>query len=137
MDFTFSEEQQMLLDTARRFVSKDYGFEARHQIKEKSPEGFSREVWQGLADLGLLALNVPEADGGLGGSAVETMLAMNAIGEGLLLEPYLVSAVLATRTIASLGNDVQRAALLPALAAGEKIAALAHDEVSSRYERMA
>ncbi|QDZ26688.1 acyl-CoA dehydrogenase family protein [Noviherbaspirillum sp. UKPF54] len=137
MDFTFSEEQQMLLDTARRFVAKDYGFEARRQIKEKAPEGFSREVWQGLADLGLLALNVPEAEGGLGGSAVETMLAMNAIGEGLLLEPYLASAVLATRTIASLGNDAQRAALLPALAAGEKIAALAHDEASSRYERMA
>ncbi|KIF81144.1 acyl-CoA dehydrogenase family protein [Noviherbaspirillum autotrophicum] len=137
MDFTFSEEQQMLLDTARRFVAKDYGFETRRQIKEKSLEGFSREVWQGLADLGLLALNVPEADGGLGGNAIDTMLTMNAIGEGLLLEPYLASAVLATRTIALLGDDAQRAALLPPLAAGEKIASLAHDEPSTRYDRMA
>lgn len=137
MDFTFSEEQQMLLDTARRFVAKDYGFETRRQIKEKSLEGFSREVWQGLADLGLLALNVPETDGGLGGNAIDTMLAMNAIGEGLLLEPYLASAVLATRTIALLGDDAQRAALLPPLAAGEKIASLAHDEPSTRYDRMA
>ena len=137
MDFTFSEEQQMLLDTARRFVARDYSFETRRQIKEQSPEGFSRPVWQGLADLGLLALNVPEADGGLGGGAIETMLAMNAIGEGLLLEPFLASAVLATRAIAALGNDAQRAELLPALAAGEKIAVLAHDEPATRFDRMA
>lgn len=137
MDFTFTEEQQMLLDTTRRFVAKDYGFEARRQIKEKSPEGFSREVWQRLADIGLLSLNVPEEDGGLGGSAIDTMLVMNAVGEGLLLEPYLASAVLATRTIAVLGNSEQRAALLPALAAGEKIAVLAHDEPSTRFDRQA
>ena len=137
MDFTFTEEQQMLLDTTRRFVAKDYSFEARRQIKEKSPEGFSREAWQALADIGLLSINVPEADGGLGGSPVDTMLVMNAVGEGLLLEPYLASAVLATKAIALLGNDTQRAALLPALAAGEKIAAFAHDEHASRFDRMA
>jgi alkylation response protein AidB-like acyl-CoA dehydrogenase len=127
----------MLLDTVRRVVAKDYGFEARRRISEHAPEGYSREVWQTLADIGLLSLNVPEADGGLGGSAIDTMLAMNAIGEGLLLEPYLASAVLATRTIALLGDDAQRAALLPPLAAGEKIASLAHDEPSTRYDRMA
>ncbi|RJG06896.1 acyl-CoA dehydrogenase [Noviherbaspirillum cavernae] len=134
MDFTFTEEQQMLLDTTRRFIAKDYSFETRRKIRETSPEGFSREVWQGLADLGLLSLNVPEEDGGLGGGAIETMLAMNAIGEGLLLEPYLQSAVLATKAIATLGDEQQRAELLPALAAGEKIAALAHDEHGTRYD---
>ncbi len=137
MDFTFTEEQQMLLDTTRRFVAKDYGFEARQKIKANAPEGFSRETWQGLADIGLLSLNVPESDGGLGGSAVDTMLVMNAVGEGLLLEPYLASAVLATKTLALLGTEAQRAELLPALGAGEKIAALAHDEHASRFDRMA
>ncbi|RJF96202.1 acyl-CoA dehydrogenase family protein [Noviherbaspirillum saxi] len=137
MDFTFTEEQQMLLDTTRRFVAKDYGFEARRQIKEKSADGFSREIWQGLADIGLLSLNVPEADGGLGGSAIDNMLAMNAVGEGLLLEPYLACAVLATKTLALLGNDAQRAEWLPALAAGEKIVVLAHDEPKTRFDRLA
>lgn len=137
MDFTFTEEQQMLLDTTRRFVAKDYGFEARRKIKEQSPDGFSRDAWQALADIGLLALNVPEAEGGLNGSPVDTMLVMNAIGEGLLLEPYLASAVLATKAITLLGNDTQRAELLPALAAGEKIAVLAHDEPTTRFDRMA
>ena len=137
MDFTFTEEQQMLLDTTRRVVAKDYGFETRRKIRESAPEGFSRDVWRTLADIGLLSLNVPEADGGLGGGAVDTMLVMNAIGEGLLLEPYLASAVLATRTVALLGNDAQRAALLPALAAGDRIAVLAHDEPATRFDRLA
>jgi alkylation response protein AidB-like acyl-CoA dehydrogenase len=137
MDFTFSEEQQMLLDTTRRFVAKDYGFEARHQIKETAAEGFSREAWQTLAEIGLLALNVPEADEGLGGSAIDTMLVMSAVGEGLLLEPYLTSAVLSTKAIAALGNQAQRAEWLPALAAGEKFASLAHDEPHTRFDRMA
>ncbi|RZI40819.1 acyl-CoA dehydrogenase [Herbaspirillum sp. HC18] len=137
MDFTFTEEQQMLLDTTRRFVAKDYGFEKRQKIKQEAPEGFSREAWQALADIGLLSINVPEADGGLGGTPVDTMLVMNAIGEGLLLEPYLSSAVLATKAIALLGNESQRSELLPALASGEKIAAFAHDEHASRFDRMA
>ncbi|HYD93909.1 MAG TPA: acyl-CoA dehydrogenase family protein [Noviherbaspirillum sp.] len=137
MDFSFTEEQQMLLDTTRRFVAKDYGFEKRQKIRQEAPEGFSRDAWDTLADIGLLAINVPEAEGGMGGSAVDTMLVMNAIGEGLLLEPYLGSAVLATKAVALMGNDAQRAALLPALAAGEKIAAFAHDEPASRFERMA
>ncbi|WP_151637596.1 acyl-CoA dehydrogenase family protein [Noviherbaspirillum aerium] len=136
MDFTFTEEQQMLQDTTRRFIAKDYGFEARRQIKEKSPEGFSREVWQSLADIGLLALNVPEEEGGLNGSAIDNMLVMNAVGEGLLLEPYLASAVMATRTLSALGSEAQRAELLPALAAGEKIAVLAHEEPQTRFDRM-
>ena len=67
MDFTFTQEQQMLLETTRRFIAKDYGFEARRRIMENSAHGFSRDAWQTLADLGLLALNVPEQQGGLGG----------------------------------------------------------------------
>jgi alkylation response protein AidB-like acyl-CoA dehydrogenase len=69
MDFTFTQEQQMLLETTRRFIAKDYTFETRNRIRKDTPHAHSRETWQGLADLGLLSLNVPEADGGLGGGA--------------------------------------------------------------------
>lgn len=134
MDFSFSDEQQMLLETTRRFLAKNLSFEARRHSREQAPEGFSRAAWQGFADLGLLALQVPEADGGLGGTAIDTMLVMNALGEGLALEPYLASAVLATHAIAALGNAAQRAALLPALAAGDSIAVLAHDEPATRFD---
>jgi len=133
MDFTLSEEQQMLQDTTRRFIANEYSFEQRRKVKEAEP-GYSRAVWQGLADLGLLALHVPEADGGLGGTPIDTMLVMGAIGEGLLLEPYLASAVVATHAIATLGNANQRTAWLPALATGELIAILAHDEPGTRFD---
>lgn len=134
MDFKFSEEQEMLLETTRRFIAKDYNFETRHQIKQKSEKGFSPEAWQTFADLGLLALNVPEENDGMGGTPIDTMLVMTAIGEGLMLEPYLASAVVATRTIVALGNANQRASMLPALASGETIAVLAHDEPSTRFD---
>ncbi|MDB5856003.1 MAG: acyl-CoA dehydrogenase [Herminiimonas sp.] len=137
MDFTFSQEQQMLLETTRRFIAKDYTFETRNRIRKDTPHAHSREVWQGLADLGLLSLNVPEADGGLGGGAIDTMLVMSAMGEGLVIEPFLSSAVLATRTLALLGSASQREAMLPALAMGELIAVLAHDEASTRFDRTA
>jgi alkylation response protein AidB-like acyl-CoA dehydrogenase len=131
MDFSFTEEQRQLEDTVRRFVAKDYAFEKRRAIRA-SAEGWSREAWQALADLGLLALNVPEEHGGLGGEPVDTLLVMNALGPGLPLEPYLASAVVATSLIRDAAAAGQQADLLPALAAGEAIAVLAHDEPGAR-----
>ncbi|CAG1014133.1 pimeloyl-CoA dehydrogenase [Burkholderiaceae bacterium] len=128
MDFSFTEEQQLLEDTVLRFVAKDYAFEKRHAIRA-SAGGWSREAWQALADLGLLALNVPEEHGGLGAGPVDTMLALNALGPGLLQEPYLASAVVAT---ALLRECPQQAGLLAQMAAGERIAVLAHDEPGAR-----
>ncbi len=128
MDFSFTEEQQLLEDTVRRFVAKDYAFEQRRAIRD-SAEGWSRDAWQALADLGLLALNVPEEHGGLGAGPVDTMLAMNALGPGLLLEPYLASAVVATTL---LRECPRQAGLLEQMAAGARIVVLAHEEAETR-----
>jgi alkylation response protein AidB-like acyl-CoA dehydrogenase len=133
MDFSFSEEQQQLQDAIARFVQGDYSFERRHQIV-KSPEGWSREVWQGLADLGVLAMNIPEVDGGLGYGPVETLLAMQSAGPALFCEPLLDSAVVATALVRDLASQAQRAELLPAMGAGERIAVLAHTEAAGRGE---
>ncbi|HWU74938.1 MAG TPA: acyl-CoA dehydrogenase family protein [Rhodanobacter sp.] len=126
MDFSISDEQQMLLDTTRHLIAKDYSFARREQIRA-SDSGWSRETWQQMAELGLLALVIPETDGGIGAGPIGAMLVANAIGEGLLLEPFHASAILATRALVALGNDEQRAQWLPALSAGEMIAVLAHD----------
>ncbi len=133
MDFTLTNEQQMLLDTSRRFFAKDYDFAAREKIRH-TDHGFSDASWQGMSDLGLLALAVPEVDGGMGGSPVDTMLVMTAVGEALVLEPYLASAVLATTLIANTANATQREELLTPLMTGELIAVPAHDEASSRFD---
>lgn len=125
MDFSFSEEQQLLQDTLRRYVADHYGFERRKQIIA-SADGFSREVWKDFAGLGLLGLNVPAQDGGLGGGAVETLLVAGVLGEALALEPFLSSAVSASHVIATLANPAQRSSLLPALSDGDRLAVLAH-----------
>jgi alkylation response protein AidB-like acyl-CoA dehydrogenase len=133
MDFNLSEEQQQLSDAMQRFVAKEYGVEKRKAIL-KSPDGFSREVWKQLGELGFLALQVPEEHGGMGAGATEMLLMMNAIGKGLLLEPYLQSAILGTALIRELGSAEQKESLLPKLATGEIIVVPAHTEPGSRYD---
>lgn len=133
MDFTFTDEQQLLADTVQRFVREHYTFEARREILN-SDEGWSRAVWQELAGLGLTAINIPEEHGGLGAGPVETMLAMNAFGSGLLLEPFLSAAVLTPTLIAQLGDSTTSAELFPLIAAGERIAIVAHQEPHTRGE---
>ena len=133
MDFNFTEEQQLLADTVRRFLREHYSFEVRREIL-KTPEGWSREIWQELAGLGLTALNVPEEHGGLGASPVDTMLVMNALGEGLLLEPFLGAAVLTPALIAHLRDDATAAAMFPDIASGERIVIVAHQEPHTRGE---
>src|SRR6185295_14715491 len=72
--------------------------------------------------------------GGLGGSAVELLVTMTALGRALVVEPFLPCAVLAVRLLRELGTPEQRQALLPALAAGERLAVPAHAEAEGRYE---
>ncbi len=133
MHFNLTAEQQLLSDTVGRFLAKAYAFEARHKIV-KSPEGWSREIWAQLAEMGLLALQVPEAHGGMAPAVVETLLTMTALGKALVVEPYLASAVLGTALVRDLGTPAQAEALLPALAAGEKIVVPAHGERGSRHD---
>jgi alkylation response protein AidB-like acyl-CoA dehydrogenase len=133
MDFSFSEEQQQLQDAISRFVQGDYSFERRKGIIA-SPEGWSQEAWQGLADLGVLAMNVPEAHGGLGYGPIETLLAMQSVGPALLCEPLLECAVIATALVRDFATGEQQAELLPVLASGERIVVLAHLEAAARGE---
>ncbi|MBL8589229.1 MAG: acyl-CoA dehydrogenase family protein [Methylobacteriaceae bacterium] len=133
MDFDFTDEQALLRQSVERFVADRYGFEARRAILASGP-GWSRVIWNGLAELGVTALTVPEEHGGLGGGPVETMLAMAALGEGLVVEPVLASAVIATELITASGDATAEAALLPALASGERIFAPALYERGARYD---
>jgi alkylation response protein AidB-like acyl-CoA dehydrogenase len=133
MDFNFTEEQQLLADTVQRFVREQYTFEARREIL-KSAAGWSRELWQQLAGLGLTALNVPEAHGGLNGGPVETLLVMNAFGEALVLEPFLAAAVVTPALLVGLKDTQAAGELLPLIASGERIVIVAHQEKQARGE---
>ncbi|MCH8856810.1 MAG: acyl-CoA dehydrogenase family protein [Proteobacteria bacterium] len=130
MDFDFTEDQQALRDAVRRFVDKDYSFERRHQIARNG--GFDRAAWDALAGLGLTALAVPEAHGGLGFGPVEAMVVMEELGRGLVLEPVAQGALIAPAVLARAPEALQ-AAWLPRIAGGEALVVLAHQEAKSRY----
>jgi alkylation response protein AidB-like acyl-CoA dehydrogenase len=133
MRFTPTPEQQQLGDMVQRFLSERYSFETRRKILD-SPEGWSREVWSKLAELGLLGLQVPEAQGGMAPAVIETLLTLTAMGKAMLLEPYISSAIIATALIRELGSAPQREEWLPGMAAGERIAVVAHSEPGARYD---
>ena len=94
MDFNLSEEQTAIQDSLKRYLAKDYSFEQRRALV-KGPVGHSEQAWATYAELGLLALPFPEAAGGLGGNAIDTMLIAETLGTSLALEPFLSSVVLA------------------------------------------
>jgi alkylation response protein AidB-like acyl-CoA dehydrogenase len=126
-----TDEQQQLQDAVQRFVRGSYGFEHRKTVLARA-DGFDPATWQGLADLGLLGLLVPEEQGGLALGAVETALAMQAAGPALLVEPWLDVAVTAVALLRDFGDAATQAALLPAIAAGERRVVLAHAEAAAR-----
>ncbi|MCX5729874.1 MAG: acyl-CoA dehydrogenase [Deltaproteobacteria bacterium] len=133
MHFNLTDEQRALSEMIQRFLAQQYAFEARRKIL-RSPEGWSREIWMKLGEMGLLALQVPEEQGGMAPAPVETMLTMSALGRALSVEPVLPSAILGTALIGALGSPAQREALLPAMATGERIAVPAHGEDGARYD---
>jgi alkylation response protein AidB-like acyl-CoA dehydrogenase len=117
----------------QRFFAEQYGFEARRKILE-SREGWSRETWSKLAELGLLSLQVPEEQGGIAPAVVETLLTATATGTAMLLEPWVSSGIIATVLIRELGSAQQREEMLAPMAAGERIAVPAHFEPAARYD---
>jgi alkylation response protein AidB-like acyl-CoA dehydrogenase len=133
MNFEFSDEQQQLHDTVDRYLSDQYSFD-KFRAVNASALGWDKASWAGLAELGVLALNVPTAQGGLGFGPLETLSVMGACGRSLLLEPFLSSAVIATATLRAFVDDQAAAELLTRMAAGDAIAALAHFEPGSRFE---
>src|SRR5215207_3904429 len=133
MDFDLSEEQRLLKESVDRLLAERYEFEARKKYAA-SGEGFSRELWAQYAELGLLGLPFAEEHGGFGGGPVETMIVMESLGRALALEPYLATVVLGGGLLRRGGSDEQKAALIPGIAAGERLLAFAHTERQSRYD---
>jgi alkylation response protein AidB-like acyl-CoA dehydrogenase len=133
MNFEFTDEQRQLHETVDRYLTEQYPFEKFRSIKA-SPAGWDRAAWTGLAELGVLALNVPTAQGGLGFGPPETLAMMGACGRSLLLEPFLSSAVIATAALRDFASDSGAAELLAQMASGAAIAVLAHFERDSRFE---
>lgn len=132
MDFSYSDEQQMLQDSVGKFIQSQYDFETRQQLI-KSDLGFSAENWALFAELGWLTVPFKEEDGGFGGSAVDMMVLMEEFGKGMVVEPFLATAVLSGGLIAELGDAEQKESLLSAIMEGSLQVATAYAEPASRF----
>jgi alkylation response protein AidB-like acyl-CoA dehydrogenase len=135
MDFNLNDEQQMLREATARFVREQYGFEARRKLV--AAEGWSPQMWYQYAEMGWLALSVPEADGGLGCGFVETAIVAEELGRGLVLEPFVAVAVLGASLLdggSAPAFAQRRSQLLEGIAEGKVRAVAALNEPGARYD---
>jgi len=130
MNFEHTEERNMLADTLDRWVLKDYPLAAR-LTAGAGEEGFSRDKWAALAELGVIGALFDETDGGFGGGGFDLTVVFQSLGRGLLVEPLLQSGVLGGGAIAAGGG---RLALLEQIISGEKQVVLAHSEAADGGE---
>ncbi|WP_175831325.1 acyl-CoA dehydrogenase family protein [Burkholderia cepacia] len=134
MNFNFTEEQRQLSDALRRYLDKNYGFEARQAIVT-TPAGVSDQHWKAFVALGLTALSVPVEQGGFDGAPFDMLVVMQELGRALVIEPYWATAVsVEALKLAGGATNAQNAALLERVASGEIKLATAFHEPKSRYD---
>jgi alkylation response protein AidB-like acyl-CoA dehydrogenase len=129
MDFDFKEEQLQFAEALKRWIARDYDFEAR-RASIHSPHGSSSQAWATLTELGMTALPVPEAQGGFSGSALDMFVVMRELGRGLVVEPYFATVLGAEFLKLAGGHE----SVLEQVAAGEMKLACALGERQSRHD---
>ena len=132
MDFDLTPEQEQLRDSVLRFGREHYDFAIWRRITARHAP-FDADNWRRMAELGWLAIGVPEEHGGLGGSAVDTMVVMEGMGRCLCLEPLVGSAVIAPALLQH-ARPVLRDRLLAEIVAGETMVALAEGEPDGGFD---
>lgn len=132
MNFDLTEEQQMIVDQAAKFVSNESPVERFRRLRE-TDRGWEPEMWAKMAEQGWLAIAVPEEQGGFGGTFLDMALILEQLGRGLVPEPVVASAVLAGGILSDIGTEAQREAFLAPMIEGSTSLAFAYAEAQSRY----
>jgi alkylation response protein AidB-like acyl-CoA dehydrogenase len=130
MDFTLTDEQELLRNGLTRFLATRYDLE-NSRAAAKSGAGWQPEIWRGFAEeLGILGATLPEEAGGIGGGPVEAMVIAEALGHALVVEPFVDTAVVAGGLLHRAGG-ARAAAVLEKVVDGTAIVALAAAEAAS------
>lgn len=132
MNFGLSEEQELLQETIDQFLTNECGLVRLHEIFD-GDESHDPTLWQGLMEMGLGGLTIPEEFGGAGMDLVDLALAVEVMGRHGAPGPYIGHAV-AALAIQLGGSRAQQERWLPALAMGEKIATVAFAEGQGVWE---
>ncbi len=134
MNFAFSEEQEELRKSVRRFL-EDKSPETEVRRLMETTEGYDPAVWSQMADqLGLQSLIIPEDLGGSGFSYVELIVVLEEMGAALLCAPFFSTVALATNALLTSGDRSAQEYLLPGIASGDTIGTLAFTEDSGRWD---
>jgi alkylation response protein AidB-like acyl-CoA dehydrogenase len=131
MALVLNEEQVMLKDAARNFLRERAPVSHLRELRDRGDsDGFSRELWAGMAEMGWAAILIPEEHGGLGYGFTGIGIVLEESGRTLTPSPLLGTALTGVTALTTAGTGAQCAALLPGVAAGETLLALACDENS-------
>lgn len=131
MNFEFSDDQKMIQQQARDFLSEQSSPTVVRQVLD-SDTPFHAGLWRQIGELGWLGTAIPENYGGLGLGYLELCVIAEELGRSLAPVPFASTAYLAAEALVMAGNDTQKSAWLPAMAAGEKIGCLALAEQAGR-----
>lgn len=126
IDFSLDEEQRQLQESARRFLAQRYQSAWSAQDGSSTKDRGER-AWESFAELGWLALPLPEAHQGLGLGIADVAVLMEEFGRALVTEPYVPNVVLSAGLIARVGNETQCAQWLPRIAQGQSRVAFGHE----------
>src|SRR5260370_34916918 len=133
MDIGFTEEQELLRDTARKFLDGECPTKFVRQMM--ATEGaVGGEFWKKLAEQGWLGITYDEADGGSGLGLVDLVVLMEEIGRAVMPGPYPATVLLGGAAIAAAGSPAARQERLPKIAAGEAKATLPASEPNARWD---
>lgn len=127
MDLGLTEAQEILKTTAANFIQQEYPKETLIEL-ENTPTGITPELFRKVAELGWLGILIPEAFGGEGRSLTDTAVLFEELGRGPVPGPFFSSGVLGALTILHGGTDAQKQAILPRVARGEQVLAVAVTE---------
>jgi alkylation response protein AidB-like acyl-CoA dehydrogenase len=134
MNFAFSEEQEELRSSVRRFLEDKSPMSEVRRLMETT-DGYDPAVWKQMGEqLGLQAIAIPEEYGGAGFGYVELTVIFEEMGAALLCAPYFSTVALATNALLSSGDESAKKDFLPGIAAGETIATLALTEDTGRWD---
>lgn len=133
MKFAFSEEQEFLRETARRFLADKAPMDKVRQAMA-SDHGYDPATWAEIASLGWPAMAIPEAYGGAGFTFLEVVVLMEEMGRAVLPAPFLSTVVMSANAVLMAGNEEQKQSILPAIASGDAVVTIAMTEATGRWD---
>ena len=132
MDFSLTEEQKMLVQSAEQFAKKDSPL-TRFRRLRAGETGWEKALWRKMGELGWLGIPFPESTGGFGGGLLEAGLVIQELGRALVPEPYLASVILSGMALAESGSKALQDKYLAPMIEGKISLALAYAEKESRF----